>query len=184
MAARERVRLMPEGEVALALVVDFLASCGLRRSLCVLLPEAGVSETDRVDLRRKLGLGEGDCKEPILSELLRQRVVPLQEEYSDEDFEKEEEEEEEKSQRANTSPVGAWKEASIEEDAVSDLDCGDDVSLEKGPDDESFASSSDERSLDASSVTDRADFRGDLDDVPGPHILETIADIFEPVTPS
>jgi len=72
----------------LALVADFLATCGLRRALCVLVPEAGLGNVDRADLRRKLGLGAGDDAEPILSTLLQKKA---KDDYED-DFDLSEEE--------------------------------------------------------------------------------------------
>lgn len=74
-SAQQRMRQEPHGDVALELVTDFLASCGLERSLCVLVPEAGLQKTGSVDrrkLRSKMGLdGDGGHSTPVLCQLLQ-----------------------------------------------------------------------------------------------------------------
>lgn len=65
---RDRVRVVPHGELALDLVTDFLSRCELRRALCVLMPEAGAAPVDSRKLRERLGLAPGDG--PVLCDLL------------------------------------------------------------------------------------------------------------------
>lgn len=72
---RQRLRHVPHGDVALELVTDFLASCGLDKSLCVLVPEAGLDPggVDRSKLRGKMGLGDEseEAATPVLCQLLQ-----------------------------------------------------------------------------------------------------------------
>ena len=80
----ERCRKLPHGNEALGLVVDYLASVGLTRVLCVLAPDIGLSDESvhpdkvlapatRSKLRDDVGLPAVPSKIPLLCELLEHR---------------------------------------------------------------------------------------------------------------
>jgi hypothetical protein len=80
----ERCRKLPHGEEALGLVVDYLASVGLTRVLCVLAPDVGLEDErvhpdvvlapqTRSKLRDDVGLPAVPSKIPLLCELLEHR---------------------------------------------------------------------------------------------------------------
>ena len=84
----ERCRKLPRGNEALGLVVDYLASLGLTRVLCVLAPDVGLSDEsvhpDRVlapetrsKLRDDVGLPAVPSKIPLLCELLEHGAQPV-----------------------------------------------------------------------------------------------------------
>jgi len=75
---------MPEGVVAMDLVVDFLATFGLKKGLCILAPELGLDDEAakapavlqperRAALRGAVGLDAAEAETPVLVELLRAR---------------------------------------------------------------------------------------------------------------
>lgn len=126
----ERLRKLPHGNIALELVIDFMASCGLQRSLCVLVPEAGLSEddVDRKRLREKMGLMSSQ-NGPVLCDLLTQLEAvsctkggghtKTEEEYDEEDFE--EEEDDAAVSGENRRPRDLSNDET--DDIVSELDC-------------------------------------------------------------
>ena len=80
----ERCRKLPHGNEALGLVVDYLASVGLTRVLCVLAPDVGLEDErvhpdvvlapqTRSKLRDDVGLPAVPSKIPLLCELLEHR---------------------------------------------------------------------------------------------------------------
>ena len=84
----ERCRKLPHGNEALGLVVDYLASVGLSRVLCVLAPDVGLSDEsvhpDRIlapetrsKLRDDVGLPAVPSKIPLLCELLEHGAQPV-----------------------------------------------------------------------------------------------------------
>lgn len=131
MFSGERLRKLPHGDVALELVVDFMASCGLHRSLCVLVPEAGLSEdvVDRKRLREKMGLMSSQ-NGPVLCDLLTQLEAvscakgihtKTDEDYDEEGFEEEDDD------AAVSGENRRSRDRSNDEtdDIVSELDCED-----------------------------------------------------------
>ena len=84
----ERCRKLPRGNEALGLVVDYLASVGLSRVLCVLAPDVGLSDESvhpdnvlasatRSKLRDDVGLPAVPSKIPLLCELLEHGAHPV-----------------------------------------------------------------------------------------------------------
>ena len=84
----ERCRKLPHGNEALGLVVDYLASVGLTRVLCVLAPDVGLTMSactrikvlapqTRSKLRDDVGLPAVPSKIPLLCELLEHRAQPV-----------------------------------------------------------------------------------------------------------
>ena len=84
----ERCRKLPRGNEALGLVVDYLASLGLTRVLCVLAPDVGLSDESvhpdkvlapatRSKLRDDVGLPAVPSKIPLLCELLEHGAQPV-----------------------------------------------------------------------------------------------------------
>ena len=84
----ERCRKLPRGHEALGLVVDYLASVGLTRVLCVLAPDVGLSDESvhpdkvlapatRSKLRDDVGLPAVPSKIPLLCELLEHGAQPV-----------------------------------------------------------------------------------------------------------
>jgi len=162
---------VPHGELALDLVADFLSCCGLRRSLCVLGPEAGLPSdgVDRRELRRKLGLLTADEDEsvPVLSSMLTRNAdrnvedrrsffgAPASPPHPQKNGQR-------KRMERDDSLEGEvdYEDEDFEEDksdaVVSDLDLDD-------------------------SLTDRAHFHGALTDVDGPAALDAAADLVESV---
>jgi len=80
----QRCHALPRGAEALGLVVDFLATLGLQRALCVLAPDLGLADNDvhpdnlltpetRGKLREAVGLPPVPSKIPVLCELLEHR---------------------------------------------------------------------------------------------------------------
>ncbi|KAJ8598250.1 hypothetical protein CTAYLR_005476 [Chrysophaeum taylorii] len=161
-AARERLRAVPHGDVALELVTDFLATCGLERALCVLLPEAGLTgAVDRSRLRAKMGLRDDDKRGlPVLCALLDR---PKKNDKRDEDYEEDDFEVEDDA-AAVAGDLAGGRRPHDDDDVVSDLDLADDLSL---------------NSLDH--VNEHIDFSAHIATVEGSHVLDHQGDLVEPV---